>query len=207
MLSDRVIEAVDCALRTLFAPAIASRPLPADTKLIQDLSDSDRAHSIGLMRVNHVGEICAQALYSAQALVARDPETRLLLLKSAQEEQDHLAWCSTRLDQLKGNSSRLNLVWYTGAFIMGLTAGAIGDRSSLSFVVETERQVSDHLESHLQQLPEVDVNSRAIVLAMQADETQHGVNAMQAGGGTVPKPVKQAMQAVSKIMTTVAYRI
>ena len=207
MISDRVIETVDCALRTLFAPARAARPLPLSTEPVTKLEEAEREHSVGLMRVNHVGEVCAQGLYSAQALMARDPKTRSLLLKSAREEQDHLAWCGTRLDQLKGRTSRLNPVWYLGAFAMGLAAGAVGDRASLSFVTETEQQVKDHLQDHLNRLPEQDHASRAIVVAMQQDEIAHGAAAQAAGGGTVPGAVQIAMKAVSRVMTTVAYRI
>lgn len=203
---DKLITVVECAMSTLFAPAVSARPLPgADS--VASVSPADTKHSIGLMRVNHVGEICAQALYSGQAMMARDPAVRTLMLKSAQEEKDHLAWCATRLQQLHGRPSRLNVVWYMGAFVMGATAGALGDRHSLSFVSETESQVNDHLQRHLSLMPQSDIVSKSIVTAMQQDEVEHGKNAQQAGGGSVPKPVKQVMQAVSKIMTTVAYRI
>jgi ubiquinone biosynthesis monooxygenase Coq7 len=171
------------------------------------MSAADTAHSIGLMRVNHVGEVCAQALYSGQAWMAKDPAVRALLQKSAQEEKDHLAWCATRLQQLQGSPSKLNIIWYMGAFVMGVTAGALGDRRSLSFVAETESQVNDHLQHHLSILPDSDAESRSIVTAMQQDEVEHGENARQAGGSDVPIVVKHVMNMVSKIMTTVAYKI
>lgn len=207
MNSDRLVVAVDTAVRTLFAPATAGRPVPRAAVPTAQLDVDDVKLSIALMRVNHVGEICAQALYAGQALMARDPRVRELMLASGREEADHLAWCQTRLDQLQGRPSVLNPVWYLGAFVMGITAGVLGDRRSLSFVTETEAQVFDHLASHLTQLPETDHASRAIVRAMQADETAHGEHAQAAGGGTVPRTVKQAMQAVSRVMTTVAHRI
>lgn len=203
---DNLITVIDCAMSTLFAPTVAARPMPrADA--VTNMSAADTAHSIGLMRVNHVGEVCAQALYSGQAWMARDPAVRALLNKSAQEEKDHLAWCATRLQQLQGQPSRLNIMWYLGAFVMGATAGALGDRRSLSFVAETESQVNEHLQRHLSLLPDTDAESRSIVTAMQQDEVQHGQKALAAGGGDVPIVVKHVMTVISKIMTTVAYRI
>lgn len=207
MNSDRLIVAVDTAVRTLFAPAVAGRPLPRAKESTTQLDENDVKLSTALMRVNHVGEICAQALYAGQALMARDPKVRELMLASGREEADHLAWCRTRLDQLEGRPSVLNPIWYLGAFVMGVAAGALGDRRSLSFVTETEAQVHDHLEDHLNRLPKDDHASRAIVRAMQADETAHGEHAQAAGGGTVPRAVKQSMRAVSRVMTTVAHRI
>lgn len=201
-----LITVIDCAVSTLFAPTVAARSLPrADS--IASMSPADIAHSIGLMRVNHVGEVCAQALYSGQAMMARDPAVRTLMLQSAQEEKDHLAWCATRLQQLQGSPSRLNIIWYMGAFMMGAAAGALGDRQSLSFVAETESQVNKHLQHHLSILPDSDAASRSIVTAMQQDEVEHGENARQAGGADVPVLVKHVMTMVSRIMTTVAYRI
>lgn len=207
LIGDRVLVAVDTALRTLFAPSAASRPLPQATESTTQMNLDTTQLSTALMRVNHVGEVCAQALYAGQALMARDPVVRELMLTSGREEADHLAWCRTRLYQLKGRPSRLNVIWYAGAFVMGATAGALGDRHSLSFVVETEAQVREHLQNHLNRLPVVDHASRAIVAAMQADETAHGAHARTAGGVAVPDMVKQAMRAVSKVMTTVAHRI
>lgn len=203
---DNLITVIDCAMNTLFAPSVAARPMPrADA--VTSMSPADTARSIGLMRVNHVGEVCAQALYSGQAWMASDPAVRALLNNSAQEEKDHLAWCATRLQQLQGQPSRLNVIWYLGAFVMGVTAGALGDRRSLSFVAETESQVNDHLQHHLSTLPDSDAESRSIIQAMQQDEVEHGQKAQAAGGRDVPIVVKHAMTVVSKIMTTVAYRI
>lgn len=207
MITDRIIAAIDTALRTLAAPQPAGRPLPQATESTTQMDLHDTQLSTSLMRVNHVGEVCAQALYAGQAMMARDPAVRQLMLASGREEADHLAWCATRLVQLKGRPSRLNVIWYAGAFVMGTTAGALGDRRSLSFVVETEAQVRQHLQDHLSRLPVTDHASRAIVTQMQADETKHGAAADAAGGGFVPDTVKTAMQAVSKIMTTVAHRI
>lgn len=207
MITDRIIVALDTALRTLAAPQPAGRPLPQAQESTTQMDLNDTQLSTSLMRVNHVGEVCAQALYAGQALMARDPAVRELMLTSGREEADHLAWCRTRLDQLQGRGSVLNPIWYLGAFVMGVTAGALGDRRSLSFVVETETQVREHLSNHLNRLPATDHASRAIVTAMQADETAHGEHARTAGGDAVPTVIKQAMRAVSKVMTTVAHKI
>lgn len=207
MIIDRIIVAIDTALRTLAAPQPAGRSL---TRAVEDTIQIDLLNtqlSTSLMRVNHVGEVCAQALYAGQALMARDPAVRKLMLTSGREEADHLAWCQTRLDQLKGRPSVLNVIWYAGAFVMGVTAGALGDRRSLSFTAETELQVREHLQNHLDRLPVTDHASRAIIVQMQKDETAHGVAATTAGGGSVPNIVKLAMRGVSKVMTTVAHRI
>lgn len=207
MITDRIIVALDTAMRTLAAPQPAGRPLPRATESTTQMDLHDTQLSTSLMRVNHVGEVCAQALYAGQALMARDPAVRELMLTSGREEADHLAWCRTRLDQLKGRPSRLNVIWYAGAFVMGVTAGALGDQRSLSFVVETEAQVRDHLQNHLDRLSKTDHASRAIITQMQQDETAHGDHARTAGGAAVPDMVKQAMRAVSKVMTTVAHKI
>lgn len=207
MNSDRFIIAIDTAVRTLFAPAVAGRPLPHAAESTTQMDLNDNKLSTSLMRVNHVGEVCAQALYAGQALMARDTRVRELMLASGREEADHLAWCKTRLDQLNGRPSILNPIWYLGAFVMGVTAGALGDRRSLSFVMETETQVRDHLQDHLNRLPKTDHASRAIITQMQQDETAHGDHAEAAGGVAVNNLVKQAMQTVSKVMTTVAHRI
>lgn len=204
---DRLIIAVDTALRTLAAPQPPGRPFPRATESTTQMNLDDTRLSTALMRVNHVGEVCAQALYAGQAMMARDPDVRQLMLTSGREEADHLAWCRTRLDQLKGRPSRLNVIWYMGAFAMGVTAGVLGDRRSLSFVIETETQVREHLQNHLDRLPKTDHASRAIIVQMQKDETAHGVAATNAGGGSVPSILKQAMQCVSKVMTIVAHRI
>lgn len=207
MITDRIIIAMETALRTLAAPQAAARPFPKATESTNYMDLNDTRLSTALMRVNHVGEVCAQALYAGQAMMARDPAVRELMLACGREEADHLAWCQTRLEQIKGRVSVLNPIWYLGAFAMGVTAGALGDRRSLSFVVETEAQVRKHLQNHLNRLPVTDHASRAVVLAMQADETAHADHAAAAGGGSVPVIVKRAMQAVSKVMTTVAHRI
>jgi ubiquinone biosynthesis monooxygenase Coq7 len=159
------------------------------------------------MRVNHVGEVCAQALYQSQKLVARDPQIRAMLEHSAQEEMDHLAWCETRLKELDSHTSYLNPFWYAGSFAIGLLAGLAGDKWSLGFVAETEKQVEAHLENHLEKLPLEDQRSRAIVDQMRIDEIEHGQAALHAGGATLPEPIQKVMQAVSKVMTTTAYRI
>jgi ubiquinone biosynthesis monooxygenase Coq7 len=159
------------------------------------------------MRVNHVGEVCAQALYQSQKLFARNPEIQEMLHHSGQEEMDHLAWCETRLHELGSHTSYLNPFWYAGSFAIGMVAGLAGDKWSLGFVAETEKQVENHLESHLEKLPQNDHRSRAIVDQMRLDEIEHGQAAVQAGGASLPRPVQQMMKAMSKIMTTSAYKI
>lgn len=206
-LVDQLIVAFDTAMRTLFAPALAGRALPKSLEAPVDMTPEQIKTSVCLMRVNHVGEVCAQALYAGQVLTARDPQVRDLLQQAGQEEADHLAWCATRLEQLGGRVSYLNPIWYIGAFAMGVAAGVLGDQRSLSFVTETERQVEQHLADHLTRLPEIDHASRAIVEAMKQDETQHGQDALHAGGNSVPPVVSAVMKAVSKIMTTIAHRI
>ncbi|MFS8138809.1 MAG: 2-polyprenyl-3-methyl-6-methoxy-1,4-benzoquinone monooxygenase, partial [Thermomonas sp.] len=164
-------------------------------------------HAAGLMRVNHVGEVCAQALYFGQAAVARDPTTRAQLLDAAAEETDHLAWCGERLKQLDSRPSLLNPVWYAGSYAIGLLAGLRGDGWNLGFVVETERQVEAHLGEHLHSLPEADARSRTIVSVMKADEARHAENAQAAGARALPAPIKRAMRVASALMKAVAYRI
>ncbi len=206
---DPCITMVDRALRALFAPARAARPVPgppahAETGQ-QGLSADDQRRSASLMRVNHAGEIAAQALYHGQALVARTATTRSMLLKAAEEEADHLAWCETRLSELDARPSLLNPLWYAGSFAIGALAGLIGDPVSLGFVVETERQVEGHLDSHLGALPAGDLRSRAIVKAMQADEAAHGAHARAAGGIDLPAPVRELMRGTARVMTSTAY--
>jgi ubiquinone biosynthesis monooxygenase Coq7 len=171
------------------------------------LDVAERKHAAGLMRVNHVGEVCAQALYQSQKLLARDSQIQEMLEHSAQEEMDHLAWCETRLKELDSHTSYLNPLWYAGSFAIGLVAGLAGDKWSLGFVAETEKQVESHLESHLQKLPETDHRSRAIVEQMRVDEIAHGQAALNAGGESLPEPIQKMMQALSKLMTTTAYKI
>ena len=206
---DRLLAAADGSLRTLFAAPRAARPSPA---LAADapaaLSDAEKRLSGALMRVNHVGEICAQALYTAQALSTPDPVLRRHLDSAAREETDHLAWTRERLDQLGDRVSLLNPLWYAGAFGIGLLAGRIGgDRLSLGFVVETERQVEAHLASHLDRLPAGDSASRAIVAQMKDDEARHADAALHAGGVALPAPVRGLMRLAAKVMTVTAHRI
>jgi ubiquinone biosynthesis monooxygenase Coq7 len=171
------------------------------------LDAKQREHAAGLMRVNHVGEVCAQALYQSQKLVARNPEIRQMLDHSGQEEMDHLAWCETRLQELGSHTSYLNPIWYAGSFAIGLAAGLAGDKWSLGFVAETEKQVENHLESHLQKLPVEDERSRAIVEQMRIDEIEHGEAAIVAGGAVLPESIQKVMQVMSKVMTATAYKI
>lgn len=203
---DRMLVSADNALRTLSGSATAGRPSPAAAEAAE-LSPKDRTLSGALMRVNHVGEVCAQALYQAQALTARDDGTRLRMQEAAREEMDHLAWTAQRLRELGDRPSRLDPLWYAGAFAIGLVAGRIGDATSLGFVVETERQVEQHLAGHLERLPPDDLRSRAIVAAMRDDEQRHGQAALSAGGAELPAPVRWAMRAAAKVMTTVAHRV
>jgi ubiquinone biosynthesis monooxygenase Coq7 len=205
---DRLIIEFDTALRSVAGGANSHRPTPGAEALSKTVLDAqERQHAAGLMRVNHVGEVCAQALYQSQKLVARNPEIQEMLNHSAQEEMDHLAWCETRLQELGSHTSYLNPFWYAGSFAIGLAAGLAGDKWSLGFVVETEKQVENHLESHLQKLPQEDHRSRAIVDQMRIDEIEHGQAAKEAGGVLLPEPIQKMMQAMSKIMTSAAYKI
>ena len=215
---DRLIGEFDTALRAIAGGANYSRPVPKSfiekgineeqaLTLDLDLSPQERAHAAGLMRVNHVGEVCAQALYQSQKLLAKTPETRSLLDQAAKEEMDHMAWCEERLKELDSRPSLLNPIWYAGAFGIGLLAGLAGDRWSLGFVAETEKQVERHLDDHLEKLPETDLRSRAIVEQMRIDEIEHGASAMTAGGQELPRPIQSLMAGISKIMTTTAYKI
>ncbi|MFV0678846.1 2-polyprenyl-3-methyl-6-methoxy-1,4-benzoquinone monooxygenase [Ottowia sp.] len=207
-LTDRVLSAADSALRTVLAAPKSARPSPVVAQPAPTLSEADKRLSGALMRVNHVGEVCAQALYTAQALGTCDAQLRSQLQAAAREETDHLAWTRERLDQLGDRVSLLNPLWYAGAFGIGLLAGAVGgDRLSLGFVVETERQVEAHLDSHLDQLPAADAASRAIVAQMKADEAAHADAALHAGGTPLPAPVRSLMRAAAKVMTTIAHRI
>jgi ubiquinone biosynthesis monooxygenase Coq7 len=207
-LIDRFIIEFDTALRSVVGGAHAHRPTPgSDIQSTALLDVKEREHAAGLMRVNHVGEVCAQALYQSQKLVARNPEIRQMLDHSGQEEMDHLAWCETRLQELGSHTSYLNPIWYAGSFAIGLAAGLAGDKWSLGFVAETEKQVENHLESHLQKLPAEDERSRAIVDQMRIDEIEHGQSAISAGGAVLPEPIQRLMQAMSKVMTSTAYKI
>jgi 3-demethoxyubiquinol 3-hydroxylase len=248
-LLDTLISAADRALRSVFAPARASRPMPLpatgespagadpatagtsahaaepviggaspasatddwEARAAKDrraaLAEAERRASAALMRVNHAGEIAAQALYHGQALVARSAATRELLLKAAREETDHLAWCETRLKELDSRPSLLNPVWYAGSFAIGALAALLGDRMSLGFVVETERQVEGHLDEHLARLPSDDARSRAILETMKTDEIAHGMSAKAAGGAELPSPVRVLMRGTARLMTSTAYWI
>lgn len=204
---DAVLIALDTALRTLSGASHASRPCPRSALEQQSLNEQERALSGALMRVNHVGEVCAQALYSAQALGTRDPALRRHFEAAARDETDHLAWTQQRLQELGSRPSMLNPIWYGGAFAIGLVAARAGDAVSLGFVVETERQVEQHLESHLDRLPASDAASRAIVDRMRDDEARHRADAEAAGARALPAPVRWAMMLAARVMTTTAHRI
>lgn len=222
-ITDMLFATGDAALRTLFAKPHASASSPASktatvtaksddpANIDQDLTPAQRRHAIGLMRVNHVGEVCAQALYTGQALATNNEALRAQLQRACVEEIDHLAWTQARLDELGGRTSMLNPLWYAGAFGLGLLAGKISDKLSLGFVVETEKQVGAHLQGHLEDgahgLPPHDHASRAIVAKMQGDELRHAQDAQDAGAAELPPQVKAAMRRAAKVMTTVAYRI
>jgi ubiquinone biosynthesis monooxygenase Coq7 len=204
---DRLISSVGQALRTLTADSPASRPNPGAEVPLPELGEAQTRHVAGLMRVNHSGEIAAQALYRGQSLMARDAATRAALLDAAREEQDHLAWCEARLRELQARPSRLNAFWYAGSFAIGVAAAVLSDRISLGFIAETERQVEGHLAEHLQKLPASDARSRRILEVMKDDEVRHGQAAINAGGAPLPSFVRFAMQMTSRVMTRTAYWI
>jgi ubiquinone biosynthesis monooxygenase Coq7 len=204
---DPFLIAADSALRTLAGADTAARPRPLAKSAPVELDPAQRRLAGALMRVNHVGEVCAQALYSAQALSTRDPALRRQFEHAAREETDHLAWTQDRLRELNARPSLLNPLWYAGSFAIGLLAGRAGDAISLGFVDETERQVERHLDDHLQRLPTDDTASRAIVNQMKEDEARHGAQARAAGAAPLPAPARWAMRLASKVMTSAAYRI
>ncbi len=204
---DNFIGNFDRALRVVSGQARASRPNPATSIAEETLSESEQKHAAGLMRVNHVGEICAQALYDSQAVFSRDQKVREQFKHSGIEEEDHLAWTAERLQQLNSHTSLLNPFWYAGAYACGLVAGACGDAISLGFVVETEKQVEAHLESHLEKLPVQDAKSRAIVDQMRIDEINHGDAANKLGAQELPAPIKGLMKVMAKVMTSTAYHV
>jgi len=204
---DRLIVELDRALRAVAGVVQARRASPAGAMPENSASDEERAHAAALMRVNHVGEVCAQALYQGQALTARDPAARQALDEAAREEEDHLAWSAERIRELGGRPSLLNPLWYAGSFAIGAVAGALGDKWNLAFLAETERQVEAHLAGHLEALPRDDGRTRAVVEAMRADEARHRASALELGAAELPEPVKRAMRLASKVMTTVAYRV
>ena len=207
MSLDRFIGEFDRALRAIAGVADAARVSPGEAKPEAPLDERERQHVVGLMRVNHVGEVCAQALYQGQALTARDPHARATLEQAAREEQDHLAWSAERIRELGGRPSFLNPLWYAGSLAIGAFAGALGDRWNLAFLAETERQVEEHLTGHLEALPASDRRTRAVVEAMRADEARHRQSAIALGAAELPEPAKRAMRLASKVMTTVAYRV
>jgi ubiquinone biosynthesis monooxygenase Coq7 len=204
---DRLVLEVDRGLKSLGNNLPSSRSFPEATPASESgrLDDAERRHAAGLMRVNHVGEVCAQALYRAQAVATANPGLRALYEDAAREEADHLAWTAQRLEELDAQPSALNPVWFAGAYALGLAAGRLGDAVSLGFVVETERQVEQHLEGHLQSLPAADTRSRRLVAQMRDDEAEHGAKAQARGAAELPLPVKLAMRAAAKIMTRTAY--
>ena len=204
---DRLFVDAQNALETIAGSPHATRANPGADEADVVLDDADRRHAAGLMRINHVGEVCAQALYVGQAAVARDPQTRAQLQAAAQEETDHLVWCADRLRELDSRPSLLNPVWYAGSYAIGLLAGLRGDGWNLGFVVETERQVEAHLEEHLHTLPAADARSRAILKVMKDDEIRHADHAEAAGARLLPQPVPTLMAAASKLMKAVAYRV
>ena len=205
---DQLLIHVDKAVRTIFGAApVTERPNPADDQPHAELNVEEQRRVAGLMRINHAGEVSAQALYQGQSLTAKLTEVRDKMERAALEENDHLAWCEQRLNELGNHTSLLSPLWYAGSFAIGALAGAAGDKWSLGFVVETEKQVVKHLEDHLERLPEHDGKSRAILEQMKQDEAHHATTALQAGGTELPEPVKQLMRLTSKIMTTTAYYI
>lgn len=204
--ADSLLLSLDQALRTLFGqPKVTGRPNPAEGLEEAELDERQRDHIGRLMRIDHTGEVCAQALYQGQALTARDPATRDSMEQSADEENDHLAWCEQRVEELDGRLSLLNPFWYAGSFAIGATAGALGDKWSLGFVAETEKQVEKHLQSHLDEVPPEDQRSRAILEQMKTDEIEHGQKALAHGGAELPGPVRGAMKLTSKLMTRSVY--
>jgi ubiquinone biosynthesis monooxygenase Coq7 len=204
-LIDRLIAPFDQAARTLFGAPHATRPYPAEGIPESLEKPAERSHAAALMRVNHAGEIAAQALYQGQALTARNDATKQSLQTAAREESDHLSWCAERIEELGGRTSMLNPLWYAGSFTIGALAGLAGDRTSLGFVAETERQVVEHLEGHMHHLPPDDARTRAIVEQMSIDEHRHGTQAMLAGGAELPPIARAVMKLTARIMTRTAY--
>ena len=205
--AERLICEFDRALRAVSGVVRSTRPSPAADIADCDLETGTREHAAALMRVNHVGEVCAQALYHGQSLTARNADTWRELEHAAREEEDHLAWSAERIRELRGRTSLLNPLWYAGSFAIGAVAGALGDRWNLAFLAETERQVEEHLSGHLTALPEEDRRTRAVVEGMRADEARHRETAVGLGAAELPQPVRMAMRLASKVMTTVAYRV
>ena len=206
MIDQAIIE-FDKALRTVFASARSVRPVPGEDIPDAEMSDAERAHAAALMRVNHVGEVCAQALYQGQSIMSRDPAIRDTLRQASQEETEHLAWTERRIAELGGRKSLLNPLWYGGALAIGMLAGRFGDRWNLGFLAETERQVEHHLKGHLDTLPPADLRSRAIVEQMKVDEAEHADTAVRLGAHDLPAPAKAVMKAAAQVMTKLTYRL
>ena len=204
---DQLILQFDNALRTVFASAHSHRPYPDATLSEGELSEAERRHAAGLMRINHTGEVCAQALYAGQALTARNAGVQRALHEAAAEETEHLAWCERRLEALGSGKSVTNPLWYAGSFGLGMCAGALGDKWNLGFLAETERQVEGHLNDHLEWLPPQDQKSRAVVQQMKVDEARHADTAVTHGAAPLPEPVKLAMQGMAKVMKALVYRV
>ncbi|HJV81118.1 2-polyprenyl-3-methyl-6-methoxy-1,4-benzoquinone monooxygenase [Noviherbaspirillum sp.] len=204
---DELITGLDKVLRAVSGVVTASRPNPAAKVVESTMDDKERRHSAGLMRVNHVGEVCAQALYESQGRAAGNATLRQQFAQAGREEEDHLAWTSQRLQELGSHTSLLNPLWYAGAYAIGTVAARMGDANSLGFVVETERQVEAHLASHLNRLPQQDEKSRAIVEQMRVDEIAHGASAQSLGAAELPLPIRGVMRAMAKVMTATAYYI
>lgn len=204
---DVLIRQFDNALRTVFASAQSHRPYPDEALPEGELTEAERHHAAGLMRINHTGEVCAQALYAGQALTARNARVQEALHDAAEEETEHLAWCEKRLDALGSHKSVLNPLWYAGSFGLGMVAGALGDKWNLGFLAETERQVEGHLNDHLEWLPTQDQKSRAVVQQMKLDEARHADTAVAHGAAPLPVPVKLAMQGMAKVMKALVYRV
>jgi Ubiquinone biosynthesis protein COQ7 len=204
--ADRLLMQIDQGLRTVFGrPITTGRPYPGDRHDEAELNESERQEAIRLIRIDHCGEVCAQALYQGQALTARDPAVREALTEAAEEENDHLAWCSQRLEELGGRTSYLSPFFYVGSLALGAAAGLAGDRWSLGFLAETEHQVVKHLDGHLQRLAPQDARSRAVLEQMKEDEGKHATTALNAGGAELPAPIPQLMKAASKVMTGTTY--
>jgi len=202
---DKLIIEFDKGLKTLTASAHSVRPHPDENIQETDLSAEEKRHALGLMRINHCGEVCAQALYNGQSLTAKNPQIVEALQQASKEETEHLAWCEKRIHALGGHTSLLNPLWYAGSFTLGAIAGAIGDKWNLGFLAETEHQVGAHLDKHLHELPANDEKSRAILEQMKTDEAQHADTAISLGGAELPAPIKSAMKQMSKVMTSTTY--
>jgi 3-demethoxyubiquinol 3-hydroxylase len=207
MQIDKFITTFDTGLRTLFSASVAARPRPDANLDETSLSDASKIHAAALMRINHVGEVCAQSLYSGQAFTSNNPKIVNALKHAACEETDHLAWCEARINELGGRKSLLNPIWFAGSFTLGAVAGVLGDKWNLGFLEETEKQVSLHLQNHLNQLDETDIKTRTIVQQMQQEEMSHADNAKQLGASELPAPIKAGMKFASHIMTKTAYYI